>query len=126
MIPDSVWLTTNAEVNEISGCTRIAGELAIEGTLISDLRPLFALERVDGDLHIMTLASETNPDANDGVAQLTTLDGLGALAHIGGTLGITQNPRLVDTSALRGLVVTEQYLMISGNAALASLTGLRG
>ena len=126
VVDHSVFLTTDDQVAELAGCTRVAGELYIEGRLISNLTPLHALEEVDGDLYVQTAFTENNPDANEGMARLTHLAGLDSLRRVGMTLAISNNPELTDISALANLTVTNQYIMIRDNDRLVDLHGLEG
>jgi predicted RNA-binding protein with TRAM domain len=67
-------LETQDEVNAVLSnvCTRIAGDLIIQGTEIQDLRPLRVIRTIDGELII---GNETT---------MPTLDGLQGLSHVNG------------------------------------------
>ncbi len=54
-----------------------------------------------------------------------SVEGLGALATIGGYLSISSNPSLASVEGLRALTTVGGYLCIYSNARLASVEGLR-
>jgi hypothetical protein len=135
-----VLVTTQAELEDISNCNVIDGQLWIRGASITDLRPLGALRRVTEELAVIdcseldSLAGFTSLERVGSLGilnneRLPSLDGLETLRAIGGgsinhRLAIADNPLLTSISALGEATLTVTQLELHGNAALTSLEGL--
>jgi len=131
----AVTAHSDEDLEPLRGVTEISGALWLTGRT-TDLSPLGCLTRVEGDLEL---------DA----AAVTSVDGLGALAEVGGKvtisdlpllttfrglgslreiiwLEIDHNSSLVDLSGLEQVSLIASDITLSSNQALASLRGLEG
>ncbi len=104
-------LRSQAEVNALSRCTLVAGSLALNGTGISDLKPLQSLRRIEASLEIIGTG-------------LQTLGGLGSLAALGESLVIHDNLLLETLGGLEALVNVSGGIAIHENPLLRSVEGL--
>jgi hypothetical protein len=138
-VDNVLTVTTQAELEDISDCNVIDGQLWIRGATITDLRPLGALRRVTDELDVAdcaeleSLEGFTNLERVGSLGilnneRLPSLDGLEGLRAIGGGLNhrlvITDNPVLDNISALGGATLTVTLVQFFGNPALTSLDGL--
>ena len=114
---DSFSLTTQAEVDAMSVCSSVTGDLTIRGANIENLDGLDALTSVGGFLWI---------SGNTGNVVLTNVDGLGALTSVGGFLRIWDNAALTNLAGLGGITLVVENLEIFRNAGLTNLAGLDG
>jgi len=110
-ITDSVFLTTQAEVDKFN-YTYLPGDLTINGDLIDDLSPLCMLTHIGGTLSI-----------NDNNL-LGSLSGLENLARIDSGLIISNNYNLKTLDGLEGLKKVGTYVSVYKNRLLLSLNAL--
>lgn len=104
-------LRSQVEVAAISLCTSVAGSLALNGTGISDLKPLQNLRRIEASLEIIGTG-------------LKNLGGLGSLQSLGESLAIHNNELLENLGGLEALVNVSGGISIHENSRLTSLDGL--
>ncbi|MDZ4681032.1 MAG: T9SS type A sorting domain-containing protein [Saprospiraceae bacterium] len=94
-------------------CTQIGGNVTIQGTSITNLNNLSAIESIGGDLYITS---------NDVLVNLT---GLNNLEWVGGAMRIQNNPALANIDGLENLAaVRGDYFYIANNPPLNSISGL--
>jgi len=113
-----VDLFTQEEVDAFCGCEVIEGDLNIGNgsdnpSSIYSIQNLRGLRKVNGIVSIV----ETS---------LQDLEGLEDLLTIGGSLGISDNPQLVNLQSISKLSSIGQNLFIGSNPALQNLDGLEG
>ncbi|WP_394830196.1 chitobiase/beta-hexosaminidase C-terminal domain-containing protein [Pendulispora rubella] len=96
--------STSSQLDALSGCREITGNLTIEGRGIWNLAALGSLERVGGSLTV----SYTR--------ELESLAGLQKLASVGGDLAIQGNYRLGSVAALESLYAVGGALRVEYNA----------
>ncbi len=94
-----------------AGCSRVSGNVIIEGGSAGDLSYLNKLEYIGGDLRI------TGSD-------FRTLEGLGNLVNVAGSIRIVKNPRLIDFEALNALSSVGADVVVVDNEALEDLDQL--
>jgi hypothetical protein len=102
--------STDDDLAQVEGVTRVTGNLIIVRTDLVNLESLECLNSIDG--HLMIGEYEGGND------QLVSLAGLENLTSIGGSLFIRGNKRLIDISALDHLESIEGELKIYRNSAL--------
>ena len=130
----NVTFTTQAQVNAFSQCyNKIQGILTIQGTGINSLAPLSNLIEVTSNMTIKftslpnmnglnalaTIGGSLTIQSNIFGAHLTSLDGLEALTSIGNNLVITTNIYLSDCCSIEALLANAGVggsILISGNA----------
>lgn len=112
-----VFITTQAELELMTGCESVSGTLALVQDVTS-LAPLASLREVGGDLRIGDPEGAATPG-------LDTLAGLEALETIGGGLYIDSVQSLGSIAALGNLRFVHE-LRVYALPALASLEGLQG
>jgi len=105
----SIRLESQADVNAFN-YTEVTGNLTVQGSYITDLRPIAKLTKVGGVFHI---ANNSN---------LTNLVGLENLTSVGGDLYIRNNRNLNSLAGLQNLTSVGKDLWIS----ISSLSSLRG
>jgi hypothetical protein len=143
-LPDGITFTTQAQIDSFQvnypGCTEIEGDVAIQGSSITNLNGLNMVASIVGDLDIWVNNALTNLTGLENLASiggslliyensvLTSLMGLENLATIGGGLTIESNNALTSMTGLENLTIIEGSLFIGtcedGNMSLTSLTGL--
>jgi hypothetical protein len=101
--PDGA-IKSDAELEAYAGCTTIEGSVQIEGPGVGSLVALQHVEEIEGSLLI---GQDT---------ALRSLEGLGALRTLGGSLVLQNNAELTDASALSGL--TEAHSLIAFGSPL--------
>ncbi len=139
--PGDVELLSQAHVNQFiidyPNCTEIAGALLIgytSATDISDLTPLNNITKVVGGFIIAQVAM-TNVNGLSNLTSvgrlqisnnpnLTNLDGLNKLNHIGGDISIFENAALANVDGLSGVTGIGGNINIRQNIALTNLNGL--
>lgn len=142
-VEGDVNATTQAQIDELSGCTVVHGSLTIESTpgAGASLLPLSFLERVTGSLEVDGVDSLDGLQAlqqagnlklsNLGEPDLAKLSSLSRViwdppgSGDGGVIDISDNVNLLS---LRGLeqLSTWQRLYLSNNSQLSTLEGLSG
>ena len=119
-------MTTQAELDELTGCEEILGPLRVDAPdrVLLDLRPLSSLLRVDGPLTIgCNPYLGTDSYCGESVERSFTLEGLENLESAASlTLG---GLRVSSLAALRSLRDIGQELNIVNCNALENLDGLR-
>jgi hypothetical protein len=105
-------LETSADLEALSGCTTVTGDLSIEYSPLTSLEGLECLAHVGGRLDIKLNES------------LTSLIGLDRVEYVGGDLGISVNRSLTGLAGLNSLEAVGGRLVIEHNDSLTSLTGL--
>ena len=117
------------------GCTRIAGNVTISGSTITNLDGLKYLKTIDGSLKIsganqlQSLAGLENLDSLYGNFMLNSnpalnsLEALASTSYIGGDVEIVNSPSLVN---LKGISVDSIMgsLILQGDHSLTDLSGL--
>jgi len=126
-LPDGITFTTQAQIDSFpvnyGSCSKIEGDLIVDGEDISDLSSLELITYVGGTVKIGNISGNANP-------QLTNLSGLNNLAVIGGSLKMYSNEALTSLDELNNLGLIFGDLFIgdasfnAGNPALSSLSGL--
>jgi hypothetical protein len=99
---DGLSLTSQSDVEELRGVSRVLGDLRIGGD-VTDLRPLSCLTRITVDLHISEAAKLVNVD---GLERLTTVNGslyIGSDCDGGLPAGCIGNPVLENLDGLNNL-----------------------
>lgn len=106
MYAGSVWINDSADILGLAGVTRITGDLAIDGSMLTDLTGLECLELVDGSVRIYNSYS------------LESLAGLEALTTIGSYFRISGNTVMTTIANLESLdyIGTSSVLDIYNNA----------
>lgn len=148
-LPQGVIFTQQYQIDDFQvnypGCTEISGNVTIHGNNISNLNGLNVLTKIYGNLQIVDnnilanlngleglitvygTVSIGNSD-NGGNPNLTSLNGLNNLSHIGGDLIIDRNSALINLSGCNGLsfIGGDLYIgnYLGGNVSLMNLTGL--
>ena len=84
-------IETEADLEALSGCTTVTGDLSIEYSPLTSLEGLECLAHVDGRLDIKLNES------------LRSLIGLESVEYIGGDLGISVNRSLTSLAGLHNL-----------------------
>ena len=105
-------IETAADLEALSGCTTVTGDLSIEYSPLTSLEGLECLAHVGGRLDIKLNES------------LTSLAGLESVEYVGGDLGISVNRSLTSLAGLNNLKSVGGRLDISINRSLTSLAGL--
>jgi hypothetical protein len=105
-------IDTAADLEALSDCTTVTGDLAIEYSPLTSLEKLECLAHVGGRLDIKLNES------------LTSLAGLESLESVGGRLDIEHNDSLTSLSGLENITSIGEDLEISYNFSLTSLAGL--
>jgi hypothetical protein len=105
-------IDTAADLEALSDCTTVTGDLAIEYSPLTSLEKLECLAHVGGRLDIKLNES------------LTSLAGLESLESVGGDLGISVNRSLTSLAGLHSLESVGGRLDIEHNDSLTSLSGL--
>jgi hypothetical protein len=105
-------IDTAADLEALSGCTTVTGDLSIEYSPLTSLEGLECLAHVGGRLDIKLNES------------LTSLAGLNNLEYVGGDLGISVNRSLASLAGLNNLEFVGGRVDISYNFSLTSLAGL--
>ena len=105
-------IETAADLEALSGCTTVTGDLSIEYSPLTSLEGLECLAHVGGRLDIKLNES------------LTSLIGLESLEYVGGGLGISVNRSLTSFAGLNNLQSVGGRLDIEHNDSLTSLAGL--
>ena len=100
----SFYVATLEELQALSGCEEITGDLYLHGSSFTDLLPLAHLQRVTGFLHIIYAHS------------LPSLHGLEALTTVGGALTVELSEGLTNIAALSGLREVGGAFTVGGNA----------
>ena len=118
---------SDAELERYEGCTRVSGDLTVEG--VSTLESLSELRQVDGALRIQhtrrlfTLAglenlvnlSELSLRRNHALINARSLNGVRQVFHV----TISENPRLSQSfGLLKGLAMQPDEISIAENAGL--------
>lgn len=112
-----VELPTQASIDSFCGCEVIEGDLYIgskESNLLSNIHSiqnLKGLKRVNGIVSIVGTS-------------LQHLNGLENLTAIGGSIGISENPQLVNIESLSSLTSIGKNLFIGNNSKILNLNGL--
>ena len=99
------------ELDVLSNCAVIGGNLIIDGTELSRLGGLEGLTTIEGSLYI------TNNN------RLTDLSGFSGLREVGGAVTIEGNERLEVLDAFDALECIGSSLSITGNPDLIELAG---
>ncbi len=114
-LPEGITFSTQAEIDSFQinypGCTKIEGDVVINGDNITNLLGLNVLNTIESDLEI-----DLNPLLNN-------LSGLDSLSYVAGHVWILDNSSLFSIANLNNL----QYvgsLYIAYNESLIDLTGL--
>ncbi|RYY00549.1 T9SS sorting signal type C domain-containing protein [bacterium] len=111
-----VEITSQEEIDNFTtiypNCTQITGSLQISGDDITDLSPLNGIESVSDWFSIYDCP------------QLTEINGLTNLTHIGTDIYIGYNNNLTSLEGLSGVTHSTNYIYIEFNPLLESLTGL--
>jgi hypothetical protein len=142
---ESTELTTVAAVSQFAarGCEVLSGSLWIHGSALRNVDGLesgslrvvggdltlgdsTALEHVRGLRNLERIGGSLVIQSNE---ELTTLEGLEGLERVGSnsvsnTIVLATNPRLASVAALGNVSRMLAGLVVTGNAALASLTGI--
>jgi hypothetical protein len=105
-------IETAADLEALSGCTTVTGDLSIEYSPLTSLEGLECLAHVGGRLDIKLNES------------LTSLAGLNNLESVGGRLDIEHNDFLTSLASLENIISIGEDLEISYNFSLTSLAGL--
>jgi hypothetical protein len=112
--------------------TWLPGTLSVvDNPALVDLTGLEGIEGIDGDLLIGRRTSDDLGNPYDwsfvpaGNLGLQSLAGLSGLTEVGGILGVTCNPGLVDLASL-GQLASVGYLLLLDNPELAGLGELGG
>ena len=105
-------IDTAADLEVLSGCTTVTGDLSIEYSPLTSLAGLECLAHVGGRLDIKLNES------------LTSLIGLESVEYVGGDLGISVNRFLTSLAGLNNLESVGGRLDIEHNESLTSLAGL--
>nr|NIQ90607.1 hypothetical protein [Deltaproteobacteria bacterium] len=105
-------IETAADLEALSGCATITGDLSIEYSPLTSLEELECLAHVSGSLDIKLNES------------LTSLKGLERVEYVGGDLGISVNRSLTSLAGLHNLRSIGGHLDIEHNDSLTSLAGL--
>ena len=105
-------IETAADLEALSGCTTVTGDLSIEYSPLTSLEGLECLAHVGGRLDIKLNES------------LTSLIGLESVEYVGGDLGISVNRSLTSLAGLNNLESVGGRLDIEHNESLTSLAGL--
>lgn len=113
----NITFNTNQEITDFlelyPNCTEINGDLrfAYSGTdTITEIGHL-PFTSIAGDLEVYS-------------THLETLEGLEELTHIGGTIFIYNNTKLISLNGLENITTVEGDLKIQGNSVLKSVLGL--
>ena len=101
-------IETAADLEALSGCTTVTGDLSIEYTSLTSLEGLKCLAHVGGKLEI-----EHNES-------LTSLIGLERVKYVGGDLGISVNPSLKSLAGLHNLTSVDGRLWILPSASASA------
>lgn len=115
-----ITIETASDIERLSGCERVTGNLTVQSPSLTSLEGLEALRLVDGDLEIEIATREGRPDANFELKSLSGLDGLTCVA--GSATFVDEKGLWRDVRALRNLIE------VGGNASLdfrGPLLGLR-
>jgi len=148
-LPQGVIFTQQYQIDDFQvnypGCTEISGNVTIHGNNISNLNGLNVLTKIYGNLQIVDNDILTNLNGleglitvygtvsignsdNGGNPNLTSLNGLNNLSHIGGDFVIDRNSALINLSGCDGLscIGGDLYIgdYLGGNVSLMNLTGL--
>ncbi len=105
-------IETAADLEALSGCTSVIGDLSIEYSPLTSLEGLECLAHVGGRLDIKLNES------------LTSLIGLESVEYVDGGLGISVNRSLTSLAGLNNLESVGGRLDIEHNDSLTSLAGL--
>jgi hypothetical protein len=103
---------TAADLEVLSGCTTVTGDLAIEYSPLTSLEGLECLAHVGGRLDIKLNES------------LKSLRGFGNVEYVGGDLGVPVNRSLTSLTGLNNLESVGGCLDVEHNHSLTSLEGL--
>jgi hypothetical protein len=136
----TLTVESQAELDELSACEVIEGQLSIQAPDVTNLSPLAALRLVTDEFSIYgataleSLAGLTQLEHVGSLAflqndALTDLRGLETLRTIGGgvqvnRIAIDTNPKLGRISELSGASASVESVEIFGNPELTSLDGL--
>jgi hypothetical protein len=137
-LPDGIVFQTQNQIDSFQinypGCTKIEGDVMIEGYEITNLNGLHMIKAVGGKLWIINsglnligLPNLTYIGGNLRIANndgLTNLAGLENLTSINGNLEIWWNDALVNLLGLESLTSINGSIDIWGNIGLTSLTGM--
>ena len=104
-------IETAADLEALSGCTTVTGDLSIEYSPLTSLEGLECLAHVGGRLDIKLNES------------LTSLIGLESVEYVGGDLGISVNRSLTSLAGFNNLESVGGRLDIEHNESLTSLAG---
>jgi len=126
-------VTTDAELEALSVCLEIDGDLGVGGE-VTTLEPLSGLLAVRGTLSIAKSSIERLDGLEnlasvsglvvDGNAELVSIAGLNGIDSALLALRIADNPALAEISGLNGIEAVDGFLAIHDNDALTTLTGL--
>ena len=105
-------IDTAADLEALSGCTTVTGDLSIEYSPLTSLEELECLAHVSGSLDIKLNES------------LTSLKGLERVEYVGGDLGLSVNRSLTSLAGLHNLRSIGGHLDIEHNDSLTSLARL--
>jgi hypothetical protein len=135
----NVLLTTQQEVTDfgLQNYTQINGNLKIVGqntSEITSLAPLISLNTINGDFEIRSNLSLTTLNGlnnlqtisgvfNVQITRITNFQGIASLSYIK-SLGILQNPNLVNLTGLENITTIPGFVSIWTNTILNSLNGL--
>jgi hypothetical protein len=129
-------IETAADLEALSGCTTVTGDLSIEYSPLTSLEGLECLAHVGGRLDIKLNESLTSLIGLESVEyvggdlgisvnrSLTSLAGLNNLESVGGRLDIEHNDFLTSLASLENIISIGEDLEISYNFSLTSLAGL--
>ena len=129
-------IETAADLEALSGCTTVTGDLSIEYSPLTSLEGLECLAHVGGRLDIKLNESLTSLIGLESVEyvggdlgisvnrSLTSLAGLNNLESVGGRLDIEHNDFLTSLASLENITSIGEDLEISYNFSLTSLAGL--
>jgi hypothetical protein len=139
-LPEGIDFSTQSMIDAFPsmypGCTKIEGNVEVNGSDIENLDSLIYLTSIDGSLDIYA-----NADLNDfsGMSNLnaigkwfnfyyteevTDFTGFGSLESIGGYFQIESNEGLVSLHGLENLISIGDAFGIMGNSSLQSFEGL--
>lgn len=121
-LPDGIWFLDQESIDHFQinnpNCTKILGDVYINGDDITSLEGLSVVTEIGGTLFIGFYEG--------GNSQLENLDGLHNLTEIGYRLIIMNNDALLNCDGLQNLNTIGDGLYIYGNYEMQNLNGLTG